>query len=160
MPVIAICSPESSKRWACQADLCLPETITPAALIAVLRMLLRVQAVERGYLRVQSAATADFGSGVDRPASHSQIRLDELEREKDLLIQQNRHLCEFITSITHEIRSSLCSVIVVSSWILGEYSEQMDASGREYLGLLKESVERMCKVVERAGQQVGMLKPG
>ena len=41
---------------------------------------------------------------------------------------------------------------MVSSWILGEYSDRMDATGLEYLGLLKRSVERMTAVIDSASE--------
>ncbi len=57
-----------------------------------------------------------------------------------------------LATLVHDLRSTLCTVTVVSSWILGEYGEQMDDNGREYLTLLQKSVERMRGVVDTACQ--------
>jgi signal transduction histidine kinase len=157
IPVLAICSASAGKRWARHADLQLPEAMPPAALISIIRILLRAKAVERALPRVRTAAAGDSTTDVDQSNLRLMERLDELARESERLGRHNQYLREFVPEVAHELRSSLCSVIVVSSWILGEYSDQMDASGREYLLLLKESVDRMRIIVETAWQKANAV---
>ena len=83
--------------------------------------------------------------------------MEELGREKELLTQHNEDLRNFLPPVAHELRSSLCSVIVVSSWILSEYSDQLDDSAREYLVLLRESVDRMRVTVETAWERANAV---
>lgn len=47
----------------------------------------------------------------------------------------------------HDLLSPLCTISSLAAWIRGEYEDQLGAGGREYLGLLEQSVERMREVI-------------
>jgi response regulator RpfG family c-di-GMP phosphodiesterase len=124
IPVIAICSPGAQKFWARKADLCLPETITSSQLVSVIQL----------TLQAKDAALALAGTETDDAAACGSV--------------DTRRAFEEFVKVAHNLRSTLCTVTVISSWIVGEYSDRMDSNGRECLGLLQKSVERMSSVID------------
>jgi hypothetical protein len=124
IPVVAVCSPGAEKFWARKADLCLPETITSSQLVSVIRLILQAKDTEQEGARYA-------------------VR----ERKGERLTRHSQALEDFL-KFAHNLRSSLCTVTVISSWIVGEYSDRMDTNGRECLGLLQKSVERMSAVID------------
>ena len=125
IPLVAICSARAQKHWARQADLWLPETASSSLIVSVVRFLLR------------AGTEGEHGEAVNGGAPRGPSRA---VREPDRMA-------------VHDLRSSMCTVIVISSWILGEYGDRLDAGGRECLALLQSSVERMRTAVDRAYPQ-------
>jgi hypothetical protein len=152
IPVIAICSPGAEKHWARGADLCLPESVTSGQLVSVIRLILRAREAERGLARLKTGVESGSGTGRrDRSTPRCNPRVESPSAGRPPLIR--RGVQSDLVSVVHNLRSPLCTVTMVSSWILGEYSDRMDATGLEYLGLLKRSVERMTAVIDSASEK-------
>ena len=49
----------------------------------------------------------------------------------------------------HDLLSPLCTISSLAAWIRWEYEDQLGAGGREYIGLLERSVDRMRDVITR-----------
>jgi CheY-like chemotaxis protein len=49
----------------------------------------------------------------------------------------------------HDLLSPLCTISSLAAWIRGEYADRLGGGGREYLGMLEQSVERMREVIAR-----------
>jgi light-regulated signal transduction histidine kinase (bacteriophytochrome) len=114
----------------------------------VVRLILRARNAEQEIARTRTVATAAGGTeGRVVTSSQRNAKSGESRRETDELSAFKQGLGPFV-NLAHDLRSSLCTVTVVSSWILGEYSDRMDASGREYLALLQKSVERMTALID------------
>jgi response regulator RpfG family c-di-GMP phosphodiesterase len=138
IPVIAVCSPGAEKVWARKADLCLPETITSSQLVSVIQLILQAKDAEQD----DSNALPE-----SRNVTIARRGPDRARGTGERLRRHNQELDDFC-KIAHNLRSTLCTVTVISSWIVGEYSDRMDSSGRECLGLLQRSVERMSAVID------------
>jgi hypothetical protein len=152
IPVIAICSPGAEKHWARGADLCLPESVTSAQLVSVIRLILRAREAERGLARLKTDVESGSGTGRrDRNIPRCNPRVEKPSAGRPPLTRRHGAQSDLV-SVVHNLRSPLCTVTMVSSWILGEYSDRMDATGLEYLGLLKKSVERMTAVIDSASE--------
>ena len=152
IPVIAVGSPGAEKHWARGADLCLPESVTSGQLVSVIRLILRAREAERGLARLKTDVESGSGTGRrDRSIPRCNPRVESPSAGRPPLIRRHGVQSDLV-SVVHNLRSPLCTVTMVSSWILGEYSDRMDATGLEYLGLLKRSVERMTAVIDSASE--------
>ena len=61
----------------------------------------------------------------------------------------NQRLKAMAETIAHDLLSPLCTISSLAAWIRGQYEDQLGAGGREYLGLLEQSVDRMREVIVR-----------
>jgi signal transduction histidine kinase len=150
IPVIAICSPGTQRQWARSADLCLPDTVTSGQLVAVIRLILRVRDAEQELARIESdcdsCALTEKGLTIRRCSQNR----ENLSPNRKRLARRPHSVQSDLVNVAHDLRSPLCTVAMVSSWIRGEYSDRMDATGREYLALLQKSIERMTVLVDSA----------
>lgn len=84
-----------------------------------------------------------------REANQSLRRMNEVLQEKNEEISRaNRELEAFSYSVAHDLRAPLRSIDGFSRILLRDNADQLDESGREYLGLVRESAQRMGHLLE------------
>ena len=148
--LISICSTRVEEYWVHDryVDLCLPETVTPRMLVSAIRLLLRAKSAERERALAKTASDQPDIHDLMRLKQQLEVRVEELTRQNDVLIQSNKDLRAGVPRAAHDLLSPLCTISSITTWIFGEYCDRLGAGGREYLGLLQQSVERMRTVLE------------
>jgi len=150
IPLIAICSATMGKRRVRHADLCLPATVTTSLLVSLARLLLRVSIAERRLVLADDGCEFPRRKSTrDLKTGQVNLRVDQGPDDIERLTRNSPGLVN-LAAEEHDLHSAMCTVIVLSSWIVGEYSDLMDATGREYLALLQKSVQRMKAAMDSA----------
>ncbi len=69
----------------------------------------------------------------------------QLEKEKLLvkLEQSNQSLKEYAYVVSHDLKSPLRSIEALASWLSNDYSDALDGTGKEYLGMIQDKIESM-----------------
>jgi response regulator RpfG family c-di-GMP phosphodiesterase len=129
-------------------DLRLPDTVTPRMLVSAIRLVLRTKSAERERAFPKTSSDQPETYDLMRLKEQLEVRVEELRRQNDALIQTNKDLRAAAPVAAHDLLSPLCTISSLTSWIFGEYCDQLGAGGQEWLGLLQQSVERMRIVVE------------
>ncbi len=72
----------------------------------------------------------------------------ELRALNERLSAANKELESFCYSVAHDLRSPLRAIDGFSQAFLDEYAAVLDAQGREYLGRVREGVQRMAQMID------------
>ncbi len=114
------------------ADAFLTKPIDEAELIAQIRVMLRLKNTEK-----------------------------ELRKERDELQKKTRELESFAYTVTHDLKAPLINLGLYSSYLLKNYSDNLDNKGMHYLKVLQKNVIRMEKFIldllelSKAGRVLG-----
>jgi signal transduction histidine kinase len=84
---------------------------------------------------------------------NQEIRQRELaeDRQAELLSQledTNNELKDFAYIVSHDLKAPLRGISTVASWLQEDYSDKLDDTGREHLGMLVRRAERMRGLIE------------
>ena len=77
------------------------------------------------------------------------LRAKAAERRVLEMAASAHRLTAMADTEAHDLLSPLCTISSLAAWIRGEYEDQLGAGGREYIGLLEQSVDRMREVITR-----------
>lgn len=75
------------------------------------------------------------------------------EQEQSKLVEEleksNKELKDFVNIISHDLKSPLRGIKMLSEWISEDYSDKLDEDGRENLDLLIERADKMHRQIEQ-----------
>lgn len=77
------------------------------------------------------------------------LRVRATERRFVQGVAASNHGPTTMDTRAHDLLSPLCTISSLAAWIRGEYADRLGGGGREYLGMLEQSVERMREVIAR-----------
>ena len=150
------------------ASLVVPHMLVLAAAASLFLLALRLRGGSsrqelRELTRVLRAATdennyslrATEGRGDTGQLANAVNALLEQMQQRDLILRRrttelesvNKELEAFSYSVSHDLRSPIASIDGFSQALDDLYREQLDESGREYLGWIREGVEQMKNLV-------------
>jgi len=66
---------------------------------------------------------------------------------QDLKVQ-NQELNDYAQLVSHDLKSPIQSIEALTSWVIQDYSDVLDATGKQNLRLIKENVEKMDTLVK------------
>ncbi|MCH3882206.1 MULTISPECIES: sensor histidine kinase [Tenacibaculum] len=76
----------------------------------------------------------------------------KINKQKDKLVEslerQNQELNDYAHMVSHDLKSPLQSIDALTTWVIDDYSEVLDASGKETLELIRDNVEKMDTLVK------------
>lgn len=107
---------------------------------------------KKGELRHWLVSSAPRYDEVQRAIGSIGIHLDitehkklQLEKEKLLskLEQSNESLKEYAYVVSHDLKSPLRSIEALASWLGNDYSDQLDDTGKGYIGMIQDKIESM-----------------
>jgi PAS domain S-box-containing protein len=90
---------------------------------------------------------------------------EHLARTNEELWRKNREMDEFTYVVSHDLQEPLRTLIAFSDFLLKDYGDRLDKSGREYVRHLVEASRRMRALIQgllnlsRAGKVTGELEP-
>jgi len=73
---------------------------------------------------------------------------EELEKYLKELERANRDMEEFTSTVSHDLKAPLRTIQAFSLLLMEDYSDSLDETGRDYLNMVKEAVERMNTLIE------------
>ncbi len=73
---------------------------------------------------------------------------ETLRRARDELAVANQELEAFAYSVSHDLRAPLRSMDGFSQAVLEDYADRLDAEGRDYLGRIRRSSQRMAQLID------------
>jgi len=77
------------------------------------------------------------------------IHLEELvENRTSELKTSNEELESFVYSVSHDLRAPLRSMDGFSQAVIEDYADKLDAKGQDYLNLIRDSTQRMGKLID------------
>lgn len=120
---------------------------------------LTVQSTEAGAFTEEDIAVlqtiADhLAIAIENARLHDEIRQHAVELEArvaertDELVATNRELASFSYSVSHDLRSPLRSIDGFSQALLEDYSDVLDAAGRDYLERVRNATQRMGHLID------------
>jgi len=76
----------------------------------------------------------------------------EQERRREILLNKleaaNKNLNEFAHVVSHDLKAPLRAISSLSEWILEDYFDKLDETGKEQLNLLVENVSKMDQLID------------
>jgi light-regulated signal transduction histidine kinase (bacteriophytochrome) len=76
------------------------------------------------------------------------IEINDRKRAENDLENVNKELESFSYSVSHDLRAPLRGIDGFSHALLSDYGDVLDETGREYLGLVRESSQRMGQLID------------
>ena len=73
---------------------------------------------------------------------------EELEKYMKELERANRDMEDFTSTVSHDLKAPLRTIQAFSLLLMEDYSDSLDETGRDYLNMVKEGVERMNALIE------------
>ncbi len=71
----------------------------------------------------------------------------EMNKQREKLMEeleyQNQELSEYAHMVSHDLKSPLRSIDTLTSWLKGDYEDQLDENGKENLRLIRTNVGKM-----------------
>ncbi len=83
----------------------------------------------------------------DQMTEELKARTEELQRSLEGLKRSNRELNEYTYVIAHDLRTPLRSATSFSEFLLNEYSDKLDETGRDYLKRIINASMRMAELI-------------
>ena len=86
------------------------------------------------------------------------------EREQAELLQEvesvNRELKDFAYIVSHDLKAPLRGIKTLTDWLVSDYADKLDDSGREQMNMLSSRVQRMHNLIDGVLQysRVGRIK--
>lgn len=71
-----------------------------------------------------------------------------IEQQMRMQMKLNKELESFAFIISHDLKTPLRGISSLSSWIIDDYHDKLDETGKEYLLLLKSRVKRMEDLID------------
>lgn len=71
-----------------------------------------------------------------------------IESQMKIQTKMNKELESFAYIISHDLKTPLRGISSLSEWIIDDYGDKLDETGKEYLGLLKNRVKRMEELID------------
>lgn len=68
---------------------------------------------------------------------------NEQEQLLSSLEAQNQELSDYAHMVSHDLKSPLRSIEALASWLSNDYSDSLDSTGKEYLGMIQDKIESM-----------------
>ncbi|HMK43712.1 MAG TPA: PAS domain S-box protein, partial [Dissulfurispiraceae bacterium] len=73
---------------------------------------------------------------------------EDLKRLNDELMISNKELDAFAYSVSHDLRAPLRSMEGFAKMLTEDHAENLDSTGRDYIGRIRGAAERMAKLIE------------
>src|SRR5690606_4770977 len=86
--------------------------------------------------------------GISEDITELKQAREALERSREKADELNRELEAFSYSVAHDLRSPLRSIDGFSQALLEDCCEQLDGTGRKYLGYVRESAQLMGQLID------------
>jgi len=98
---------------------------------------------------VRNASGAIVGfSKIARDITETKRMQRDLLRAKEATEEANRELQAFSYSVAHDLRAPLRAIDGFSQALVEDCSERLDANGRRYLGLVRDSAQLMARLID------------
>lgn len=105
--------------------------------------LVKGQALE--YTLVRAIRYAMERKRIETSLKQSSQKQQELLKEVE---NANKELKDFAYVISHDLKAPLRGIQTLTGWVVSDYSDKLDDSGREKLALLTQRVERMRNLID------------
>ncbi|HXS16357.1 MAG TPA: PAS domain S-box protein, partial [Polyangiaceae bacterium] len=92
--------------------------------------------------------TPKFLLGISEDISALKHTREQLAKSQEEAQALNRELESFSYSVAHDLRAPLRSMDGFSQAILEDYADKLDASGRKYLGYIRQSAQHMAQLID------------
>jgi light-regulated signal transduction histidine kinase (bacteriophytochrome) len=96
----------------------------------------------------QARRAEEFRTRVGQMEAEVFLRAQELQEVNSQLRIANAELDAFSYSVSHDLRAPLRSIDGFSQILLEDYSDKLDAEGRQYLRRVRESSQQMAQLID------------